>query len=350
MVKREEFLSQLKKYPNLKEFFQQAEKEIDKAASLEGLEKIRVKYLGRKGKITEILRRVGKLPPAERPILGKLSNEVRIKSEREIRLKREQLEKQATESKLLAEKIDITLPGKRRPVGKKHPITEVIEELIEIFLGLGYKVAEGPEVELDWYNFDALNTPPDHPARAMTDTFYIDENILLRTHTSPVQIRVMEKNKPPLYIISPGKCYRHDVMDPTHSPMFHQIEGFIVDKNITFGDLKGTLEVFARSFFGKDRKIRLRAHFFPFTEPSAEMDVSCGACKGSGCRICSYKGWIEILGCGMIDPFVFETVGYDPEEYTGFAFGGGVERMAILKYGINDIRLFFENDLRFLKP
>ncbi len=330
---------------------------IRQATSQESLNDLRVKFLGRKSKLTQFLKMLGSLDPTERPAVGQAVNNLRSVLEKEFSLQEEELILKLKETKLEEEVLDIALPGKKIRIGKKHLITQIIEEVTDIFIGLGYWVAEGPEAELDYYNFEALNTPPDHPARSLQDTFYIrrqgerpvSEDVLLRTHTSPVQVRVMEENKPPIYIIAPGKAYRHDVPDPTHSPMFHQIEGLAVDKGITFGDLKGTLEVFAREMFGQERKVRLRPHFFPFTEPSAEVDVSCIICDGRGCRICKYSGWLEILGAGMVDPNVLENVGYDTEEFTGFAFGMGVERIAMLKYGVNDIRLFFENDLRFLE-
>ncbi len=308
------------------------------------------------------------LPPEERPQVGAACNKVKEKIEsfilrRESELKREELARKFEE-----ERIDFTLPGKKPLIGKKHIISQVIEEISEIFLGLGFKIVEGPEAELDYYNFTALNTPFDHPARSLQDTFYLTqpdygkgelsleemkekskEIVLLRTHTSPVQIRVMKKEKPPLYVISPGRVFRHDVADPSHSPVFHQVEGFAVDKGISFGDLRGTLEYFVKEMFGKERKTRFRPHFFPFTEPSAEVDVSCFLCQSEGCRVCKWTGWLEMLGAGMIDPNVLLEVGIDPEEYSGYAFGMGVERIAMLKYGVTDIRLFFENDLRFLR-
>lgn len=342
----------------LRSLAEEAERAISQISSLEELNEARVKFLGRKGQLTAILKSLGKLPLSERPAVGRLANEIRETLEESIVSKERELKRELLQRKLEAEKVDITLPGKRPCVGRKHLLTQAIEEIIRIFVGLGYNVVEGPEVELDYYNFEALNTPPDHPARSLQATLYVKiahepkssrEEVLLRTHTSPIQIRVMERMKPPLYVVSPGRTYRRDVADPTHSPMFHQVEGFAVDSRITFGDLKGTLEVFAREMFGKDRKVRLRPHFFPFTEPSAEVDVSCIVCDGRGCRICKYSGWLEILGAGMVHPNVFNVVGYDPEKVTGFAFGMGVERIAMLKYGVNDIRLFFENDLRFLE-
>ena len=340
-----------------------AKKELVQVTSLDELDKIRILYLGRKGKLTSLMKALSTLPPAERPQAGKIANKVRQDLEQRIIQKKEALQGEALKLTLEEGTVDITLPGKLPRRGGKHLISQIIEEIVDIFLYLGYEVAEGPEIELDYYNFEALNIPPDHPARSLMDTFYVlrsgeektprdlgtSEEVLLRTHTSPVQVRVMEKTKPPIYVIAPGKAYRHDVADPTHSPMFHQVEGLVVDKGITFGDLKGTLETFIHEVFGKERKVRLRPHYFPFTEPSAEVDVSCGVCYGEGCRSCGGKGWLEIIGAGLVDPNVLEVVGYDPEEVTGFAFGMGIERIAMLKYDIIDIRTFFENDLRFLK-
>lgn len=332
---------------------------ISNASSLEEIESFRVGFLGRKGQITRVLKELKNISASERRGIGQLANEVRTMLEEELVKRKEELGRQVEDERLNEEVLDITLPGRAPRIGYKHILTQVIEEIVDIFMGLGYRVAEGPEIELDYYNFEALNTPPDHPARSLQDTFYVktsdregenadEREVLLRTHTSPVQIRVMEKNKPPIYIIAPGKACRRDVADPTHSPMFHQVEGLAVDKRITFGDLKGTLEVFAQAMFGADRKVRLRPHFFPFTEPSAEVDVSCFACNAKGCRVCKWTGWIEILGAGMVDPNVFRAVGYDPEKVMGFAFGMGIERIAMLKYGVSDMRLFFENDLRLL--
>lgn len=319
---------------------------------------MRVRYLGRKGRLTEVLRGLGSLPETERPLIGRLANEVRQALEGALDGRQAEAKVDYLKAKLGAEKIDITLPGRQVRLGHKHVITQVIDEIVQIFIGLGYNVVETREVETDYYNFTALNTPPDHPARSLQATFYVEsggaaggngEEVLLRTHTSPAQIRVMEKEKPPLYVIVPGKVFRPDVPDPSHSPMFHHFEGFAVDQKITFGDLKGTLEAFSRRMFGEDRSVRFRPHYFPFTEPSAEMDVSCIGCGGEGCRICGQTGWLEILGAGMIDPNVFEAVGYDPEKVAGFAFGMGLDRIAMLKYGIADIRMFFENDVRFLR-
>lgn len=318
-------------------------------SNLKDIEKIKVEYLGRKGLVTLLLRRLGELSTQERPKIGQLLNQTKREIEELLKIKTIEIEKLEKNKKLKEESIDITLPGKKSDRGTIHPINLVLKKTEEIFLSIGFKIEEGPEVELDYYNFEALNIPKDHPARDDQDSFYLNREILLRTHTSPVEIRVMEKQQPPVRIIATGKCYRRDAADSTHSPMFHQIEGLAVDKDITFGDLKGVLTVFVHRMFGEDRKVRFRPGYFPFTEPSAEVDVSCLLCHGKGCRSCGYSGWLEIMGAGMTDPAVFNMVGYDPEKYSGFAFGMGAERIAMLKYGINDIRLFFENDLRFLK-
>ncbi len=316
---------------------------------LDKLEEFRLKYLGKKGALTQVLRGMGGLPAEERPIVGQIANEVRNQLESELEQKTKDLKEAALTRRLEAEKIDVTVPGERPGLGRLHPVTTVLNELKDIFLGMGFDVAEGPEIEYDYYNFEALNLPKNHPARDTQDTFYIDNTILLRTHTSPVQIRTMEKQKPPIKIICPGRVYRSDEVDATHSPIFHQIEGLVVDKGITMGDLKGVLDVFAKAVFGPETKTKLRPHHFPFTEPSAEVDVSCAICKGAGCRVCSYTGWIEILGAGMVHPRVLEYVNIDPNEYSGFAFGMGLDRIVNIKYGIDDIRLLFENDIRFLK-
>ncbi|MCL6638243.1 MAG: phenylalanine--tRNA ligase subunit alpha [Firmicutes bacterium] len=323
---------------------------IAAATSLEELNESRVKYLGKKGQLTQILRGMGALPAGERPRIGQIANEVRETLEKELELKTAALKEGGKRERLQREAIDVTLPGTPAGRGRKHPLTLVLEEIEEIFLGLGYSVSEGPEVETDYYNFEALNLPKDHPARDMQDTFFIEGEILLRTHTSPNQVRTMEKTAPalPVKIIVPGKVYRRDD-DATHSPMFHQVEGLAIDRRITFSDLKGTLEVFARRMFGEKTRTRFRPSYFPFTEPSAEVDISCVMCGGSGCRVCSHTGWLEILGSGMVHPRVLEISGYNSEEVTGFAFGMGVERIAMLKYGIDDMRLLFENDLRFLQ-
>jgi len=321
---------------------------IEKADHANDLEEIRVKYLGKKGELTKILRGMGKLSPEERPVMGQLANEVRQAIESALSAKVKDIEERAMAIKLEEETIDVTLPGERPLLGKLHPLTTVLNQITEIFFGMGFDVAEGPEVELDYYNFEALNMPKNHPARDTQDTFYINENILLRTHTSPTQIRTMEKQEPPIKILVPGRVYRSDAVDATHSPIFHQIEGLVVDKNITMGDLKGVLDVFAKRMFGDKTRTRFRPHHFPFTEPSAEMDVSCVTCEGRGCRICSNTGWIEILGAGMVHPRVLEYGKIDPSEYTGFAFGMGLDRIVNQIFGIDDIRLLYENDIRFL--
>ena len=312
------------------------------------VEALRIQYLGKKGELTAVLRGMGKLSAEERPVVGQLANEVRAAIEEEIEKKTAALKSAALEAKLQSEKLDVTVPGDKIHVGKPHPIALVQRQLEEIFLGMGYSIADGPEVEYDYYNFQALNIPKDHPARDTQDTFYITDNILLRSQTSPVQARVMEKQKPPIKIISPGRVYRSDAVDATHSPLFHQCEGLVVDKGITMGDLKGTLEMFAQTMFGADTRIRFRPHHFPFTEPSAEVDVSCFACGGKGCRLCKGEGWIEILGAGMVHPNVLRMCGIDPEVYSGFAFGLGIERIVMLKYHIDDMRHLYENDVRFL--
>ena len=312
------------------------------------LEALRIQYLGKKGELTAVLRGMGKLTPEERPVIGQLANEVREEIENAMKEKQTELKARALENQLKAEKLDVTMPVKTQKRGHLHPLTKMQRELEDIFIGMGYTIAEGPEVEYDYYNFQALNIPENHPARDTQDTFYITEKILLRSQTSPVQARVMEQQKPPIRIVSPGRVYRSDAMDATHSPLFHQFEGLVVDKGITMGDLKGMLETFARTEFGEDTRVRFRPHHFPFTEPSAEVDVSCFACGGKGCRLCKGEGWIEILGAGMVHPNVLRNCGIDPEEYSGFAFGVGVERILMLKYHVNDIRLLYENDVRFL--
>ena len=311
------------------------------------LEALRVKYLGKKGELTAVLRGMGQLSPEERPVIGQIVNEVRVCLEDAIASKKQELSAKALENKLIAEKLDVTVPGNTHKVGHRHPLTLVQRDLEEIFIGMGFSIAEGPEVEYDYYNFKALNIPENHPARDTQDTFYITDNILLRSQTSPVQARVMEKQKPPIRIISPGRVYRSDAMDATHSPLFHQVEGLVVDEGITMGDLKGMLETFAKAEFGEETRIRFRPHHFPFTEPSAEVDISCFACGGKGCRLCKGEGWIEILGAGMVHPNVLSMCGIDPEKYSGFAFGLGLERVTMLKYHIDDIRMFYENDVRF---
>jgi phenylalanyl-tRNA synthetase alpha chain len=312
------------------------------------LQQIRARYLGRKGEITAVMKGMGQLSSEERPLVGALANEVKDRLEAAFAERQEGLRQKLMQQKLADESLDVTLPGRQQRRGYKHPITQVTEEIVTIFAALGFGVVEGPEIEKDFYNFEALNIPKDHPARDMQDTFYVSEDVVLRTHTSPVQIRTMLEHEPPVRVVAPGTVYRRD-SDITHSPMFHQIEGFLVDRKVTFGDLKGILTTFINEFFGQNVDVRFRPSFFPFTEPSAEVDIQCVICGGSGCRVCGQSGWLEILGSGMIDPEVFKSVNYDPEVYSGFAFGMGLERVAMLKYGVNDLRLFFENDLRFLK-
>lgn len=326
----------------------QAEEALSSVSSIQELENVRVKYLGKKGELTAVLRGMGALSADERPVIGQLANEVRQFIEDILTKKMKELAEAEKRIRLEKEKIDITMPGRTRSFGKRHPLTQVIDEIKEVFLGMGYQIAEGPEVELDYFNFEAMNIPKNHPSRDVQDTFYIDGNVVLRTHTSPVQARVMKTQKPPIRIICPGRVYRSDEVDATHSPVFHQIEGLVVDKGVTMGDLVGTLQVFAKALFGEDTKIRLRPHHFPFTEPSAEVDVSCWSCHGSGCRVCKGEGWVEILGAGMVSPKVLRECGIDPDEYSGFAFGLGVERVAMARFNIDDMRLFTENDVRFL--
>jgi len=328
---------------------QKAQDELAATCDEASLEEARVRYLGKKGELTAVLRGMGKLTPEERPVVGQLANEVRETIEKMIAERKTALQAVALEKKLKEEKIDVTAPGKKIAVGERHPLAKVEEELCTIFTSMGFDIVEGPEVEYDHYNFEKLNIPKDHPARDTQDTFYITENILLRSQTSPVQVRTMEVQKPPIRIISPGRVYRSDAVDATHSPVFHQLEGLVVDKGITMGDLKGMLEYFAKQLFGADTKLRLRPHHFPFTEPSAEVDVSCFVCGGKGCRVCKGEGWIEILGAGMVHPNVLRGCGIDPEVYSGFAFGLGIERIVMRKYNIDDMRLLYENDLRFLK-
>lgn len=327
---------------------EQAEAELEKARTEDECLAVRTRYLGRKGLLTGLLRNVSQVPPDERPLFGKRCNEIKEQFTARLDALDKQFAARRTEEALKRESLDVTLPGRRVRYGRLHPVTQVREEICQIFAGLGFSVVEGPEVELDYYNFEALNIPKDHPARDMQDTFYVEDNIVLRTHTSPVQVRIMEKTKPPVRILSPGRVYRRD-SDISHTPMFHQIEGLLVDRRVTFGDLKGVLTVFLHQMFGEGTALRFRPSFFPFTEPSAEVDIQCVICKGKGCRVCGQSGWLEILGSGMVDPAVFKNVGYDPEEFTGFAFGLGLERIAMLKFGITDIRLFFENDVRFLE-
>ncbi len=336
----------LKKLEHLEGAIQE---KIDGIKDLASLNDLRVKVLGRKGEITLLLKEIKHLTPEERVHTGRLANEIKTNLEKLLEVKKQDLEQEEINIRLLEEKIDITLPGLPYINGRKHPLTRITEEIKEIFLAMSFSIAEGPEIEWDYYNFEALNVPKDHPARDMQDTLYISEDILLRTHTSPVQVRMMEKTAPqlPLKIIVPGRVYRRDD-DATHSPMFHQVEGLLIDEHINFGHLKSMLLHFAQHVFGEEVKVRYRPSFFPFTEPSAEMDISCVNCKGSGCRVCSQTGWLEILGAGMVHPQVLEYGGYDPKKVNGFAFGMGIERIAMLKYGINDLRLFFDNDHRFL--
>ncbi len=327
------------------QIYSKAISELESAADVQAVTALSVQYLGRKGEVTRFLRSISKYRPEERATIGKRANEIKQELERLFRDATEQLNRTGTARK---ERIDVTLPGRPTPSGTLHPITRITDEICDIFSRLGFDIAEGPEVELDYYNFEALNIPKNHPARDMQDTFYISDNIVLRTHTSPVQIRTMEKQQPPVRVIAPGKVYRCD-SDLTHTPMFHQVEGLLVDEGISFGDLKGVLTTFVHQMFDPQTSLRFRPSFFPFTEPSAEVDILCVICRGSGCRVCSHSGWLEILGSGMVHPALYENVGYDADKYTGFAFGMGVERIAMLKYGIDDIRKFFENDARFLR-
>lgn len=337
----------------MREKLQQIQKEalikIKECSTSQMLDEIRVKYLGKKGELTSILRGMGQLSPEERPIVGKIANEVRETIENAIEQAKYDIKQKEKNIRLSMETIDVTMPGKKNKLGGLHPLTKALDEIKEIFIGMGFSIAEGPEVELDYYNFEALNIPKNHPARDEQDTFYINQNVVLRTQTSPVQIRVMENKKPPIRIIAPGRVYRSDTADATHSPIFHQVEGLVIDKGITMASLKGTLDAFAKKMFGEKTRTKFRPHHFPFTEPSAEVDVSCFVCDGSGCRVCKGSGWIEILGCGMVHPDVLRAGGIDPEVYSGFAFGLGLERIVMIKYGIDDIRLFYENDVRFLK-
>lgn len=340
---------------NLEKLQKKALEQINEISSIEELEKIRVSILGKKGELTSILRTMGSLSAEERPVVGKIANEVRAKIDETLAEKKKLLDSALADKKLKAETIDVTMPGRKHEIGKKHPLTQMQDFLCHIFRGMGFDINEGPEIETDYFNFEALNTPANHPARDVQDTFYINDNLLLRTQTSSVQIRTMNVTKPPIRMVSPGRVYRSDAVDATHSPMFHQIEGLVVDKNITMGDLKGTLELFAKNVFGNETSVRFRPHHFPFTEPSAEMDVSCFACHGSGtdengeqCHVCHGESWIEILGCGMVHPNVLRGCDIDPDEYSGFAFGMGIERIVMVKYGITDMRLLYENDIRFL--
>lgn len=333
----------------LKKIREEAVRQIEESKELNSLNDVRVAILGKKGELTAVLKGMKDVKPEDRPMVGQLVNETREAIEQKLEETKEKLERAEMEKRLEKEVIDVTLPAKINRVGHRHPNTTVLEEVENIFVGMGYEVLEGPEIEKDYYNFEALNIPKNHPARDEQDTFYINDSIVLRTQTSPVQVRVMEQGKLPIRMLAPGRVFRSDEVDATHSPSFHQIEGMVIDKNITFADLKGTLEQFARELFGEDTKVKFRPHHFPFTEPSAEMDVSCFKCGGKGCRFCKGEGWIEILGCGMVHPRVLKMSGIDPEEYTGFAFGVGLERITLLKYEIDDMRLLYENDTRFLK-
>ena len=331
---------------DIKSLGEEAKALIQKATDLKQLNDIRVEFLGKKGKLKNILKTLGKLSPEERREIGQLANKIKEELEQLLKFQEATLKQKALEEELRKEKIDITLPASWIDIGSSHPVISTLIEISEIFISMGFSVAEGPEVEKEKYNFDMLNIPKDHPARDMQDTFFLNNGDILRTHTSPVQVRTMLTRKPPIAIIAPGRVYRKDA-DPTHSPMFHQIEGLLVDEKVTFRDLKGILKIFLESVFGKDVGIRFRPSYFPFTEPSAEVDISCTVCGGKGCRVCKGTGWLEILGCGMVDPNVFKAVGIDPDKYSGFAFGLGIERIAMLKYRITDIRLLFENNMRF---
>ncbi|MDR0978412.1 MAG: phenylalanine--tRNA ligase subunit alpha [Lachnospiraceae bacterium] len=333
----------------IRTLLEQAKAELKSVANIQELADLKVKYLGKKSEFTALLKGLGELPVEQRPQMGNLVNAAKVEIEDLITDFENQMQAKELEEKLKKEKIDVTMPSNVQKIGSVHPITKIIDEVKDIFIGMGYKIADGPEIEKAEYNFDKLNTPKGHPARDLQDTFYITEDIVLRSQTSPVQARVMETEKPPIKIICPGTVYRSDSVDATHSPVFHQIEGLVIDKKVTMADLKGTLEMFAKKCLGENTKIRFRPHHFPFTEPSAEADVSCFVCGGKGCRVCKGEGWIELLGCGMVHPNVLRSCNIDPEEYSGFAFGFGVERIAMAKYGIDDMRLLFENDIRFLK-
>ena len=333
----------------LKQILEESKKQLQEAVSVADAEDVRVKVLGKKGQLTEILRSMGKLAPEERKELGQAANQVRSEVEKMLEETFESLKGKAREAKFKAEKIDVTEPGRLYKLGTKHPVTITIEEISRVFKSMGFTLTEGPEVETVFNNFDALNAGPDHPARDWTDTFYVNDDVLLRTQTSPVQVRTLLNQKPPIRVFAPGRCFRCDTPDATHSPMFHQVEGLVVDEGITMADLKGVLDSFAKQMFGPEARTKFRPHHFPFTEPSAEMDVSCFKCGGKGCKVCKGSGWIEILGCGMVHPNVLKVGGIDTEKYTGFAFGMGVERIAMLKYGIDDIRLLYENDMRFIE-
>jgi len=333
----------------LKKIEKEAIRKFTETETLERLEELRIEFLGKKGRITGVLRQMGSIPEEERPVIGQIANELKGKLNQIFQEKKSELESEAQARKLEEEKIDISLPGRKVRIGHKHPLSQVIDRVKDVFIGLGFKIAEGPEIETEYNNFEALNVPKYHPARDLQDTFYIDDNYLLRTHTSPVQVRTMAKEKPPIRIIAPGRVYRSDEIDASHLPIFHQVEGLVVDKGISFSDLKGTIELFVKAIFGEGTSLRFRPSYFPFTEPSAEVDISCVICGGSGCRLCSGTGWLEIMGSGMVHPNVLEMAGIDPYEYSGFAFGMGLDRIAMLKYGIHDMRLLYENDLRFIE-
>ena len=337
------------KNEQLEKIREEALKALEDIKTANDINNIRVSYLGKKGKITGLLKSMKDISPEERPAFGQTVNEVRSEFEKLLDERRSKIEQAALEERLKREVIDVTLPGVSRNIGSVHPNSRILAEVEDIFIGMGYEVVEGPEVEYDYYNFEALNIPANHPAKDEQDTFYFTKDMLLRTQTSSVQIREMEKGRLPIRMISPGRVFRSDEVDATHSPCFHQIEGLVIDRGITFADLKGTLDAFLKAFFGEDVRTKFRPHHFPFTEPSAECDVSCFKCKGKGCRFCRDEGWIEILGCGMVHPHVLEMAGIDPDEYSGFAFGVGLERLALLKYEIDDMRLLYENDIRFLK-
>ncbi len=338
----------LEAYKNLDQFILEAVGDVESTRSESELDQIRVSLLGKKARITDLIKSIRNLPPNQRPIAGKAVASAKGRIEKEIKLKQKHLQKHARNERLRAEKVDVTLPGRTYAVGGPHPLSRTLTRMVEIFSGIGFDIAMGPEIEDDYHNFEALNIPPEHPARAMQDTFYFEDQKLLRTHTSPVQIRYMENNSPPIRVIAPGRVYRCD-SDVTHSPMFHQLEGLVVDESTTFADLKGVLEYFVREFFEADLNLRFRPSYFPFTEPSAEVDISCVFCEGSGCGVCKRSGWLEVLGCGMVHPALYKNVNIDSERFTGYAFGLGVERFTMLRYGVNDLRLFFRNDLEMLR-
>lgn len=333
----------------LNEIERKAEELFEKIDNLDSLEALRIEFLGKKGRITEVLKEMAKLPAEEKPLIGQAANNLKNRINNMLAEKKAELEKVLADQRLKEETIDVSLPGKKIQIGHKHPLTLVTDQIKDIFIGLGFTIAEGPEIENEYNNFEALNVPKYHPARDLQDTFYIDNEYLLRTHTSPVQIRTMAVEKPPIWIIAPGRVYRSDDLDASHSPVFHQVEGLVIDKGISFADLKGTIHSFVTAVFGENTKTRFRPSYFPFTEPSAEVDISCVICEGEGCRLCSSTGWLEVMGSGMVHPNVLEMAGIDPREYSGFAFGMGIDRITMLKYGIDDIRLLFTNDKRFLQ-